>query len=156
MLRITSFASLDAVRHDSPLTRLWLWVLPVLLLLPGCGGGLASSIEGKVTLDDKNVTGNVIYVGGDDKELVAPIRPDGTFTVLNPPTGKGMFMVRSVGGAGSGPVVMGIKKGTFTQPKIGDMVAGGVDPPVKYATPMGAIKYDMPGGHQKFDLKLTR
>ena len=43
------------------------------LALCGCGARPSSSVSGKVTLNGQAVSGDVVFVGSDNKQYVAPI-----------------------------------------------------------------------------------
>jgi hypothetical protein len=161
--------------------------LPLVLVvcaLAGCGSksdGPKDSVYGKVTLNGQPVTGQVVFVGPDKKEVTSPITPEGEYRIVDPPKGEVVILVRSVGAApagpspvgpgalptpgvkGPGPLVSGGKPppGPTPPPKGGkppDMPSGmptaGATPPAKYATAAGGLKLTVTGGDQKYDIEL--
>src|SRR4051812_18600270 len=73
----------------------------LLVGLSGCdkkGDEAANSVSGKVTLNGEPVSGVVIFVGADNKEYPSPIKPDGSYSVPNPPTGQVKILVKGMGG----------------------------------------------------------
>src|SRR5947209_4907406 len=71
------------------------------LLASGCGG-VRNSVSGKVTLGGRPVAGMVTFVGADGKEATAPVNPDGSYTVVNPPTGQVQVVVKNFPGMAGG------------------------------------------------------
>jgi hypothetical protein len=115
--------------------------------LAGCGGrGKApdSSVSGKVTLGGRAVAGQVVFVGSDQKEIAAPINPEGAYQINNPPKGEYQVVVKGVPGV---PVVPGTKAP-------GDAPPPGAAPPAKYAQPGNGLKFSITGGEQKYDIEL--
>jgi predicted small secreted protein len=130
-------------------------ILPSLLLvfsfsLAGCGGGGksgADSVSGKVTLGGQAVSGEIVFVGPDKKELASPIGKDGTYQISGASKGENQVLVRSMGG------------GLVAPPKGGDKTttAGGLDgtpPPAKYAKPDNGLKFEVTGGKQEKNFEL--
>lgn len=140
----------------------YLAVLALFPALSGCGdaGGTAKdSLKGKVTLNTKPVAGLIVFVNAEGKELSAPLGPDGSFTVENPPAGEVTVVVRTIGGVGKakeipgGAVVAG--KGGSVLPSAGTGM-GGEDPPAKYGDPKTSpLKYTITAGHQTKNFELT-
>jgi hypothetical protein len=109
----------------------------------------ANSVSGKVTLNGEPVAGNVAFVGADNKESPpSPIKPDGTYTIPNPPTGQVKILVKGMGG--TAPVTTPPKEAGGNMPKI-----GGVAPPTKYgAVATTDLKFEVTSGKQKHDIEL--
>lgn len=128
-----------------------LLLLPV-LAVAGCRASRPSDVvTGKVTWKGKPVAGTVAFAAG-GKEVVAPINPDGTYTIKGSPAGKVRVTVKGF----PGPIasVRRHKKlppmpGVFSNPTTG------VPPPARYATPAGALTFEVTGGSQTFDIALN-
>lgn len=70
--------------------RILFTLAPAVLLvaLCGCGGGSnAGSVQGKVTLDGKPVTGGTLVFYSETGSYSAGIRPDGTYSITDMPPG---------------------------------------------------------------------
>jgi hypothetical protein len=132
----------------------------------GCGGGTtgnANYIKGKVTLEGKPVSGTVIFVGSDKKEISSPTSVDGLYQIPNPPKGEGYFLVK--GGLGAAlPVEKGDKSGKGAKAKdektdLTGKVTGptsGEAPPKKYEQKdNGLPKVNYTSGEVLQDLTLT-
>lgn len=118
--------------------------------LAGCASKAAEggdAVGGKVTLNGKPVAGQVVFVGGDRKEVVALIAPTGGYSLANLPRGEWQVFVR-----GTGLKVPLVPKGAAPPP--GLTAAIGVAPPVRYAQPKHAQKFTFAGGAQTFDIEL--
>lgn len=128
----------------------------------GCSGKLKNEVTGKVTLDGKAVSGNLIFVGADKKEL-APIllKPDGSYTTDLPP-GEYTVAVRGMAGVGGGPAPMStpttVPSGVTKMPEMpgGAGSLGGTAPPEKYAdAATSGLTFKSTGGKQTKDFPLT-
>jgi hypothetical protein len=105
--------------------------------LCGCGGFKTGTVSGKVTVDGKSVnTGTIYFVLAPGKQSVVPIEPDGTYKA-QVPVGKVTVTIQD------GPPPPGQKQN--------------VPIPVKYASAKtSGLQYDITGGSQEIDFKLTR
>jgi len=125
----------------------------LLVGLSGCdkkADEAANSVSGKVTLNGEAVAGTVVFVGADNKEVPAPIKPDGSYTVPNPPTGKVKVLVKGM--LGSAPVATP-PKDSGSMPKMGG--GSGVAPPAKYgAVASTPLSFEVTSGKQKYDIPL--
>ncbi len=158
---LTSALCQSPERPPVSFTSRWLpRVLLVLLLgvAAGCdkgGSSSANAVSGKVSLGDKPVSGLVVFVYADGKELSAPIGPDGTYTIDNPLPGQVKVSIKAMPGA----MATGAPKvaGTPEMPKDGPAMATatGVPPPAKYqsATTSG-LTYEVKAGKQTYDIPL--
>ena len=93
------------------------------------------------------------------KRIEAPIGPDGTYFIGDPPKGTVKIAVKGIPGAAPQALPrdpsLGRKKASATCPpsKILDM---GVAPPAKYASPeTSGLTYTVKGGKETFDIPLT-
>jgi len=124
----------------------------LLVGLSGCdkkGDEAANSVSGKVTLNGEPVAGIITFVGADNKEVSGPIKPDGTYTVANPPAGQVKILVKGMGG--TLPTATPPKEAGGNMPKM-----GGVSPPAKYsAVNTTDLKFEVTSGKQKHDITLT-
>ena len=120
--------------------------------LAGCGGksdGAKDSVYGKVTLNGQPVTGQVVLIGSDNKEISSLIAADGEYRIVNPPKGEARVLVK--GRSGAAPTTRGVTKG----PEMPGMSGRSAAPPSKYATAAGGLKFTVTGGDQKYDITLT-
>ena len=119
--------------------------------LTGCGAGAAPAdvVTGKVTHNGQVVTGEVMFVGADKKEVGSPIALDGTYRVKSPPKGEVQVVVRAVQGPPGG--VVRPKDAPKDAPTGG---SPGVAPPAKYAQPGNGLKFTVTGGEQRYDIEL--
>lgn len=125
--------------------------LPTLAVLSfsGCGGGGSNSIEGKVTLGGKGVSGEMTWIGSDKKEYRAPVMPDGSYKVLNVPAGEASITIKGM------EMPAGPKTLPKDSPKIGTPLEQGVAPPAKY-NQVGHLKHTVKGGKEiGVDFTLT-
>jgi len=136
-------------------------LLAALVVAVGCGGkGTAkNSVSGKVTLSGDPVTGTIVFVGSDGKTVEAPISPDGTYTVDNPPIGSIKIAVKGLSGPG------GMAPPTPSGAKDTDKLMGadkgkaaskmGGTPPAKYAVAESSgLTFTVTSGKQKHDIPL--
>jgi len=124
--------------------------LASLVWAAGCGGSKGKNeVTGKVTLDGQPVVGNVVFVGSDGKEVMALIRPDGTYTIPEPPMGE--VKIKVIGLVGLAPP----GQGSAAAPAAG-AGASGVAPPEKYASADNGLTFNVTGGKQTKDLPLTK
>jgi hypothetical protein len=128
----------------------FLLLFAALACLTGCPGGgpgdAKNSVSGKVTLNGQPVSGMVGFIGSDGKEVPAPIKPDGTYIVDNPPTGDVKVVVRGMQGPS-------LPKGVTMQDMGGPQ---GVQPPPKYASPAtSGLTFNVTGGKQNYNIELT-
>jgi len=133
-------------------------LLAALVAAVGCPSkGAKNSVSGKVRLSGDPVAGNIIFVGTDGKKVEAPISPDGTYLVENPPTGSVKIAVTSFGnmamptpsGGKDTDKLMGADKGKVTTKM-------GVPPPAKYASAdSSGLTFTVTTGKQKHDIDLA-
>lgn len=121
------------------------------LISAGCSSNASSdSVRGKVTLNDKPVSGMVVFTATDGKTASSPIGPDGSYTVTSPPRGTVKVSVTGMGpAAGRGPAPAKMKDDSLPE-----LPAEGVPPPAKYAKPDNGLTFDVTGGPQSFDISL--
>jgi hypothetical protein len=115
----------------------------------GCSGReLPDTVSGKVTLQGKPVSGQVVFLSGDGKEFVAFTGgPDGSYTITNAPKGEVTVLIKGLGQTG--------QTASSRPPPVGPKpVAGGVAPPARYAEP-NELKLVVVGGQQVQDFDLT-
>lgn len=129
-----------------------------LALVVGCsgkGGGAKDSITGKVTLEDKPVSGTVYFVYADNKEVSSPIKADGSYQIDKAAPGKVKIVVKSMlGSAGTGLVAPPKITDQPEMPKL-DGGGQGVPPPPKYnAANTSDIEYEVQPGKHTFDIQL--
>jgi hypothetical protein len=124
-----------------------------LALLTGCGGkknteDTKNTVSGKVLLGDKPVNGTLIFVSADGKEARAPIGPDGSYTLTDPPIGSLKVYIQP------GQALVAPKGGEV--PKDGPAASGAVQPPAKYQTAASSgLTYDSKAGKQTYDPTLA-
>ena len=138
------------------------FVATLLVWIPGCPDPAKSNyVTGKVTLDGKQVSGDVTFHGADNKEAKGPIGPDGMYTIMNPPMGtvkitvKPGLMPTLVGGADSPKKDL---KDTSMKdaPKTDTKVGQSVPPPKKYeSTATSDLTYEVKPGKQEHNLTLV-
>jgi hypothetical protein len=140
-----------------------LGLLAGLSLLAGCGGGggldsgAKNEVNGKVTLGDKPVGGQVVFVYPDGKEAISPIAADGSYLMPDPPTGLAKVYIKPLGGAG-GPkgVPKGVPKGAPEMPAEGPGGPAGVAPPRKYqSVATSGLSFEVKTGKQTFNIPLS-
>lgn len=133
-------------------------LLALMLIAAGCSSNAPATVTGKVTFKNEPViTGTVTIVAG-DKTAIGGISPDGTYTVMDAPTGKVKIAVSSPKPA-TGPnvpreVVRGRNRSDQTaQPQ--------VDPnkwralPDTVANPdTSGIETELKGGSQTYDINI--
>jgi len=147
---MSSHATSFHLCFPSPITRSLCLVaaLSFLVLTTGCPGGKKKNeVTGKVTLDGKAVAGTVVFIGSDGKELMTLIRPDGSYTIVDPPAGEVKIKI-------TGPLGIAAP-GKDQAPAVGGMETG-VPPPAKYASPDNGLKLTVTGGKQTYDIPLTK
>jgi len=128
-------------------------LMAVFLGVSGCGSGskeAANSVSGTVKVGSESVTsGEVVFVGSDNKQVPAPIKTDGTYVINDPPTGEVKILVRTMGG--------GVGGGAAIQPKDAPAMSGskGANPPPKYASLTTTdLKFTVQSGKQKYDIEM--
>src|SRR6266511_1761841 len=133
----------------------FLLLVAILGFAVGCGSGNKSGdsskneVGGKVTLGDKLVSGTVVFVYSDNKELQGPIGPDGSYVILDPTPGQVKIYIKA-----SGLVAPAAKGGPET-PKEGPASGSGVAPPVKYQSiATSGLTYEVKPGKQTHNLEL--
>lgn len=159
MVRTSLGAGVLLALSAFPFRRSLVGFLLLLGMLGACGcsgsgaAGKGDRVSGKVTLNSKPVSGLVVFVGSDGKEVTAPIAPDGQYTVLEPPHGEVKVLVRGLGGPspGAGKAV----KGKEEVPG-GPSLEAGVPPPAKYSQPNNGLQLIVTGGAQTYDIDLTK
>jgi hypothetical protein len=129
-------------------------LLAAVLAGAGCGKkGPASTVSGKVTLNGKPVAGTVTFIGPDNREITAPINPDGTYTVANPPAGQVQVVVRNLPGARPG-MTPSIPR-NVSMPGNVTSASVGLPPPMRYAWQNNGLAFSVTGGKQQHDIILT-
>jgi len=136
------------------------WFGPCLILTAlafgtGCPGKAGTNaVSGKVTLDGKPVSGTVIFVWPDSKELASPIGPDGSYSIPNPPPGQVKILVKGMTSGAVEAPVGGPPPGAGDLPKIPN-ASTGVQPPAKYGDASTSdLSYEVKAGKQSHDLAL--
>jgi len=126
-----------------------------LVFLTGCPGSKdsANSVSGKVTLKSgEKVSGLVVFVGPDNKEYTTPVKPDGTYTLSDPPIGKVKVLVKSMGLGVPAAGKIETKEAGGSMPS----TSGGAAPPAKYAMANTSdLTYEVKPGKQTYDIELT-
>jgi hypothetical protein len=129
-----------------------LLVLCVSILFLGCGASTITtaknSISGTVTYKGQPVAGEVVFVSGDNKEIVVSIGDEGRYIIDNLPKGELQILVR---GTPKQTQPKGVKVPADTPSPV---KATGVDPPVKYAQLGNGLKLEVSGGVQTKDIPL--
>lgn len=93
------------------------------------------------------VSGQVIFVGADNKESASPIDASGNYQIVNPSKGEVTILVKSLGAPAA--------KGTKTDLGAGPAAGGGVAPPAKYAQANNGLpKLTISGADQTHDIEL--
>jgi hypothetical protein len=129
------------------------------LISCGCSGGGQSGptniVKGKVTLNGQPVSGDVIFVSSDNKEIKTTIALNGEYVISNAPKGEYQVLVRAQG-AGTNPPAN--DKTKMSDPSGGSGTLKGAEPPSKYAKPNNGLpKVDYKGtGEMKHDIELTQ
>jgi hypothetical protein len=133
-----------------------LFVFVLVTWIPGCTGqSAANSIGGKVTLEGKQVSGEVGLIDAKGAEWKkVPIGPTGEYYFQDPPAGQYKFTVTK--GPGLGGAIAGPPKDAKDETNLskGTKIAATVPPPPKYAQPDNGLSIDFKGGHEKKDLEL--
>jgi hypothetical protein len=117
----------------------------------GCSGttDAGDSLSGKVTLGPDPVSGTVVLVTGDGKEVPTTLKVDGTYLFTKPPVGHVKILVRSMN---TGLPSTAPPKDAPAMPKL-----GGVAPPPKYADAKTSnLSYDIKPGKQTYDIPLEK
>lgn len=63
--------------------------------IAGCGTKSDGTLSGKVTLDGKPVSGQLVFVGSDQKEYLTGIGPDGEYQIKGVPKGNAQILVKT-------------------------------------------------------------
>jgi len=132
----------------------------VALPLVGCSGkskGPKDSVSGKVTLNDKPVSGTVHFVYGDNKDITSPIAADGSYLIPNPPPGNVKIVVTPAAGVAGGGLVGGPQAKDVPLPEMdpGGGATKGEVPPKKYQDAKTTdLTYEVQSGKQTFDIQL--
>jgi len=127
------------------------FLLAVLVWGAGCGSkGPKNVVTGKVTLNGQPVAGTVTFTGGGGKEVNAPINPDGTYMIPDPPEGENQIVVKGfLGATGPLPGAEKVPGGGLSTPggalKPAEM---GANPPAKYGKPGNGLSFNVTGGKQ--------
>ncbi len=112
---------------------------------------MKAEVTGKVTLGDRPVSGQVVFIYADGKELASPTTGDGSYTIADPPTGSVKICVRPMAGGGLTPPP---KAGGGEIPKDAPG-AGGIAPPGKYGNPAtSGLTYEVKAGKQEHNITL--
>jgi hypothetical protein len=114
----------------------------------GTEGAVKDSLKGNVTYKGHAVSGEVVFIGSDRREVPVMINPDGSYIIDNPPKGELQVLVR--GQPKLPPVPKGGNMPSEAPPSRGD----GVAPPAKYARAGNGLNFNMTGGQQKYDIAL--
>lgn len=124
------------------------------LIALGCGGGAKKNAEvtGKVTLSGQPVAGEVVFVGGDGKEQLALLNPEGVYTTTA--LAKGEYQV-AVRGMAAPPAPAGKAPPPPAGSQVPETPKTGVAPPAKYAKPSNGLKVTITGEPQTYDIPLT-
>lgn len=130
-------------------------LLAAIIWTAGCGGGKGAtdSVQGKVTMDGKPVSGEITFVCSDGKEFKSPLALDGGYFITAPAKGEAKIGIKgmSTGAAPKKPDT----KGGGELPGMGG-AASGVAPPAKYADPAkSGLTYTIKGGNETHDITLT-
>jgi len=137
-----------------------LLVAAVLVCLAGCSGKKPKSkVTGKVTVGDKPVMGEVVFLGDDGKEFKGVINAkDGIYTLLDAPNGQYKVAVKGMGAGLNVPGGGGQVAPPKDAPKMDmpDLARGqSVQPPAKYGDPKtSGLTFEVTGGEQTFDIPL--
>jgi len=119
---------------------------------PSKGKGPKNSVSGKVTLDSQPVTGTVVFIYADNKEVSSPTNLQGVYTIADPPTGQVKVLVKPL--PGTGPGLKPIPGPEL--PKVSS-AGEGVPPPAKYADVRTTdLIYEVKTGTHTFDIPLKR
>lgn len=131
----------------------------ILTAIPGCGDGkkaVTDTVTGKVTLGADIVSGTVVFLGSDKKEISVPIGLDGMYTVPNPPKGQVKIAVKQHVGIPNtalpttGPAPSGVSILKSEGPKT-------VSPPAQYADPeKSGLSYEVKGGKETHNIELKK
>lgn len=113
----------------------------------GCGGTGKSSLSGKVTLKGSGVTGDIILIGADKKEIKGDIL-NGNYRIENPPKGEYDVVIRGLPTFSMPPAA----KDAPTNTAATDTA---VSPPAKYAKPGSLPKLSVTGGNQTHNIELV-
>lgn len=131
----------------------------ILSITLGCGSSgkdPKNQVTGKVTLDGKVVAGTVFFQFSDNKEVTALIATDGSYQIVEPPTGQAKVYVKSGMGVAVPPIGKApeVKGGPEMPKDIGG--ATGTAPPAKYGSPStSGLSFEVKGGKQTYDITLT-
>jgi len=133
-------------------------LLGAVVLVTGCSkkGGDTNSVSGKVTLAGQAVSGTVIFVYADNKEIGTPIGAEGAYSMPNPSTGQVKVLVKGMAGPAAAPTTKGAPlPGVGELPKIPGQLDAGVQPPAKYASAATSdLSYEVKPGKQTYNIEL--
>jgi hypothetical protein len=120
----------------------------------GGGGGPKDVVKGKVTLNGQPVSGQVVFIGPDKKEITALITLSGEYSIPSPPKGEYVILVKGMGvtpptGSKGGDKMKNDPTKDVSSP------AGGQAPPEKYSQPNNGLKFTVTGGEQTNNIELT-
>jgi len=124
------------------------------IVLSGCGGSSsgANSVTGKVTYKNGPVSGLVVFVYGDSKEVSAPIQPDGSYNMVNPPPGQVKIVIKPMPG-GTGGVTP--KAGAPMKDAPSSEGNQNPPPPLKYQNQASStLTFEVKTGKQPHDIPL--
>lgn len=129
--------------------------IAAVLGIAGCGksgGGAKDSVTGKVSLNGQPVSGQVIFIGSDNKEYGSPIGTEGNYQIIGAPKGEATILVKALGAT----MTPGPKGPGGKAPEMPGMPAtsGATAPPARYGTAAGGLKITITGGEQKHDIEL--
>ena len=148
-----SVRSFENSRRAAVRSFLAFLLVPMLFCSVGCGkSGSKNSVTGKVTLNQKPVSGSIAFVGKDGKEVLGPINPDGSYVVNDLALGDYKIVIKGIPGMANGNVPAGMggaMKDASAPP------AMGAAPPFKYASPNNGLTFNVAGGAQTKDFELT-
>jgi len=98
----------------------------------------------------------VTFVGPSGQQAIAPINPDGTYFLPDPPEGENQILV--TGAPGMAPKLPGVGTPTGSPAMPGGAapeIKQGAAPPAKYGKPNNGLAFKVTGGKQTFDIPLT-
>ncbi len=127
----------------------------VATLLSGCANrDSVDVVSGKVTFQGKPVSGQIVLVSSDGKEVATILGAEGNFIFVNVPKGEAKVLVR----ARTAMLGKTDRSGNVRPPPVGAKMlaaaSGGAIPPARYAKP-NELKLVLVGGQQVQDFDLT-